>query len=917
MKRHNHQSVVALLVGLVATVLLSGSCARQDDVGQVLPTVAPEIRDLLRSGNHSRLVEYANREGMPPLLDLCGLMDQAYDCTSPAAFQQSDRALRGPQEQVRSVLASEFGLGYLLERFQWIDALPFEERFELRREMAATYAGSLHTVDLTEAIARLERALATFSDRRFLPGEDLAHRALAATYLRMGDPEEHEAHLRAALRIERALGDVRMVCQNLGVLGSLCEDRGDIDSMRVCWDEGIAIAKQYRLPDHAPRLHNFYARYYRRQGRTALAHEMLRESIELCRKYNGGYIEFRFIMELAEFYESLGYWDLAERLLDRATLRRAGIVSDQMRDWATFSYETLRGRILMNKGMPQKADRVFAEVVPVVERSGSPANLAATLYDWANGWLANQNPRRALEIISRALVVPADNPERAWMLAARAAFAAGDTSETARYLDRFESIATRDDRKNRREWTEDDCLRTRLSMAEGDSTAAAERLETAVDRVERYFARTDPSPDGYLMADEFSGVRELLHERYRDDPRLGYAVALWWLGLYSRLGKGVAHRPQGSGSFEQRLTRIGNGGAQSFPNADTRHLVFAPVGDEIWRWTVAEGEVNRAVVPVDLDSIRVLTTRSLGRLAAIHENKALSLDQQRTLATLARLLLPTDYFDERTAPRTLVISSCGFLTNIPFEVLNCATHQDAYEPLLTKTNVVYMRPTASTTARAPGSSDVILLCGTPSREVSRRFPFHERLLAAPREAEVASRMMPGAIVLAGDNATKPKLLAAWARAGTLYIVGHVLRDPEAPYLVLLPLNGERAGDGIEESCLEIRDVTEADLTGCNLVVLSGCSTGLQITGRNAASVSLAQAFLDAGARIVVHTFWDVEDNSASEIMSEFLTERSSGKTAVEALCGARRRAMAEYGANHPSYWASYGVTIRSVEGLEH
>ena len=101
--------------------------------------------------------------------------------------------------------------------------------------------------------------------------------------------------------------------------------------------------------------------------------------------------------------------------------------------------------------------------------------------------------------------------------------------------------------------------------------------------------------------------------------------------------------------------------------------------------------------------------------------------------------------------------------------------------------------------------------------------------------------------------------------------------------------------GQDDGILTALEVAEMDLSGVELTVLSACQTGLGATaeGRQAGGeglLGLQRAFQVAGARGVVATFWDVDDEATRALMERFyenlwqkklmrleaLRERSSG-----------------------------------------
>jgi CHAT domain-containing protein len=97
-----------------------------------------------------------------------------------------------------------------------------------------------------------------------------------------------------------------------------------------------------------------------------------------------------------------------------------------------------------------------------------------------------------------------------------------------------------------------------------------------------------------------------------------------------------------------------------------------------------------------------------------------------------------------------------------------------------------------------------------------------------------------------------------------------------------------------------------------LVFLSGCETALGPSWstsfeRTEDYVTLAQAFLFAGARNVVATLWRIEDRSAAALAGSFYRSLR-GSSPAEALAEAQRTLIRTGAYRRPYYWAAYVVS---------
>jgi CHAT domain-containing protein len=97
-----------------------------------------------------------------------------------------------------------------------------------------------------------------------------------------------------------------------------------------------------------------------------------------------------------------------------------------------------------------------------------------------------------------------------------------------------------------------------------------------------------------------------------------------------------------------------------------------------------------------------------------------------------------------------------------------------------------------------------------------------------------------------------------------------------------------------------------------LVFLSGCETALgpawgTTFERSDDYVTLAQAFLFAGAQNVVATLWRIDDRSAAALAGRFSRALTTASPA-EALATAQRELIRGATYRDPYYWAAYVVS---------
>jgi CHAT domain-containing protein/Tfp pilus assembly protein PilF len=89
----------------------------------------------------------------------------------------------------------------------------------------------------------------------------------------------------------------------------------------------------------------------------------------------------------------------------------------------------------------------------------------------------------------------------------------------------------------------------------------------------------------------------------------------------------------------------------------------------------------------------------------------------------------------------------------------------------------------------------------------------------------------------------------------------------------------------------------------DLVVLSACETGLGKEVKGEGLMSLTRAFMYAGAPSVVVSLWNVNDESAADLMIRFYRHLQAGKSKSEALRQAQLETIKDNG--FPFFWAPF------------
>lgn len=140
----------------------------------------------------------------------------------------------------------------------------------------------------------------------------------------------------------------------------------------------------------------------------------------------------------------------------------------------------------------------------------------------------------------------------------------------------------------------------------------------------------------------------------------------------------------------------------------------------------------------------------------------------------------------------------------------------------------------------------------------------------------------------------------------LHFATHGFIDAEMPEMsgIVLSLFDETGAE--QDGFLRVGDIFNLKLNA-ELVVLSGCRTGLGKEIRGEGLVGLTRGFMYAGARRVAVSLWDVNDEATSELMTKFYREMLGSKetTSAESLRQAQISMIRSKKWSNPYFWASF------------
>jgi CHAT domain-containing protein len=186
---------------------------------------------------------------------------------------------------------------------------------------------------------------------------------------------------------------------------------------------------------------------------------------------------------------------------------------------------------------------------------------------------------------------------------------------------------------------------------------------------------------------------------------------------------------------------------------------------------------------------------------------------------------------------------------------------------------------------------------SPAGESLPNLPFAEA------EARLVARLYAHSELLVGSQATKDRFLSSCSKAEVVHYAGHAKSNSELPERAALFLAEAGRNDGV----LRAGEIEKVDLHNVRLVVLAACGSNV---GRFSVQgpLSVAGAFLKAGAKNVLATLEDQEDGDAEAILTRFHEELMRGSGIPDALRDAQIAMLRGGGLRaSPWRWAGYQI----------
>jgi len=768
-----------------------------------------------------------------------------------------------------------------------------------------------------KAESLLERALAIREKAlgRNHPDVATSLNNLASIYHAQGVYGKAEPLLERALAIdEKASGrDHLDVATSLNNLASIYHAQGAYGKAEPRYERALAIREKGLGRDHpdvATSLNNL-ALIYQAQGVYGKAEPLLERALAILEKGLGRNHPnvAKSLSNLAVLYMVQGAYRRAEPLLERALAIEEKMLG---RDHPDVAMSLINLAALYDaQGAPGKADLLLERALDIHEKAldRDHPDAAMSLRLLAGFHHDRGNHDSALKPHRRALAIDEKNLARTLTVAdeARRLAYASKLSESMYYaLSLHLRVVPEHD-----------------AVAELALTTLLRRKNRVQDLVAQSSAdlrRSLPDDDRHLL-DEFVDVDSQIAVLSSVEPdKLGagaFSQQLDELGkardaLWSELAKhsalvGSLEHPISIGDVQRALPDSGS--------ALVEIAQYVPQHGDDGRPLQKHERKQPARYAAYILFPTHFTWVDLGPAAPIDQHvKAF----RRAIQT--KQAIPTDLYDAVMRPivaklggaRHLIIAPAGDLSLIPFGAL-----YDGKRYLIEQYDLRYV-----TTGR-----DLLLppvtppVATTPIAIIAN--PTGAGLHDAELEADAIASMFPKTRILRGDQATETNVRTIERplvfHLATHGFFGQAHHERDNPMfrsgLYLADVEKVKVDREHDDGQLTAYEVSGMDLRGTQLVVLSGCETGLGAEAKPEGKTlmsegvfGLRRAFATAGARTTVMSLWEVSGVTTQTTMESYYRKLAEGMGRGEAMQAVQLELMRSEEHAHPKDWAAFIVS---------
>jgi CHAT domain-containing protein/Tfp pilus assembly protein PilF len=369
-------------------------------------------------------------------------------------------------------------------------------------------------------------------------------------------------------------------------------------------------------------------------------------------------------------------------------------------------------------------------------------------------------------------------------------------------------------------------------------------------------------------------------------------------------------------------------------------LIEYYVGDtNIFVWVLAKQKMDVYTIYMNRKSLEDALSQISPMFAKEKNNTEIEIDHRWAnfnaglLHKLYKILLKDPAEKYLKKDKELIIIPDGILHYFPFEILVTDMKEDKVQYLVENHPISYssssslLNPELQRTRNAKKN---LLAIGNPSftseqkkgildwisaldpMKIKFRGGGFEPLPYAEQEVKAIGEKFSNSAVLIGNKATESNFKKMATEFRYIHLATHYVTSDKQPMYskIVLAQNGDHSEN---DGYLQTYEIYNLKLNA-DLIVLSGCGTGLGKLSRGEGLIGMSRAFLHAGAPSMVVSLWPVEDASTASLMDHFYGYLKKGLSKSRALQLAKMEMLHSKDTKQdPFYWSPFVLIGDSKE----
>ncbi|MFN6185402.1 MAG: tetratricopeptide repeat protein [Microcystis sp.] len=826
----------------------------------------------------------------------------------PAVMAQNTNARKAEADRLLQQGIQQYQTSQFREALQsWEKALQIYREIKNRQgEMLSLGALGLTYDSLRQyqkAIEYHQQSLAIARELDYRQVESLSLSSLGLAYRSLGQYQKAIEYHQQSLAIDKEIGDRSGEASSLNNLGNAYQSLGQYQKAIEYLQQSLSIAREIGDQGSEAKILGNLGVAYDSLGQYQKAIEYQQQSLAIARKIKDRSNEANSLNNLGDTYNSLGQYQKAIEYL-RQSLVIAREIGD--RQWETNSLGNL-GNAYQSLGQYQKAIGYYQQSLAIARELGDRRGEAYSLGNLGAAYLSLGQYQKVIEYLQQTLAIAREIGDRSGEAASlgNLGIAYRSLGQYQKAIDNLEaslnitlktrSELSRDDRKdflaaNENQTPVITLAEVLIQQNQPEKAFQWLNLATTADLADynRLINAKVADPDAQKALDNWNtdnrqleGMRRQLQDKYSQE--LAQQLRQFEEKVYKNAETIGEKYPEIAELFETKPTDI----AQLQKNIAPDTLVIQPVPlrDKVALFLVTREKLIVIQSDTKRDELNKLVSEYRTQLAD-YKNA----DYLVTGSKLYEILIrPIESQIATSSPKNIAIIATGQLRYIPFETLYDKKNDQV---LLEKYPIYYLTRISTSTPPATERKPLQGLAFANPK------PTQEELKGTEIEAETISKIFPGSEKYLGTNATLDIFKKQAFRFPILHLGTHGCFN-----LAGCPNLGMQANTILfaNKEEYKIADAALLGLKNTELITLSACQTAKEANADGQEISGLAYVLERAGAKSVIASLWNAEDNTSAEIMTQFYQNLKNGMTKSEAM----QKAKLSQIKSHPYFWSPF------------